>query len=124
MGTGFFSRLQLSLSVAIALSLAALAPRRAKADESDYRPENPGWNGLSDLFALARTVGLRPEMRAAIEWGELGPDDGLVIVYPRVEPDLARLREFVLRGGRALLADDFGAARPTFEALGLARGEP
>ena len=95
----------------------------ARADESDYRPENPEWNGLSELFAVARSAGVRPEMRAELPWDELGVDDGVAIIYPRVAVDTARLRDYLSRGGRALVADDFGAAGPTFEAFGLARGQ-
>ena len=95
----------------------------ARADESDYRPENPEWNGLSELFAVARTAGVRPEMRAELPWDELSPDDGIAIIYPRVAVDVGRLRDYLSRGGRALVADDFGAAGPTFEAFGLTRGE-
>ncbi|HJZ88709.1 MAG TPA: DUF4350 domain-containing protein [Polyangia bacterium] len=109
----------------LALSFVLLVcAASARAAEPDYRPDNEGWNGLSELFMLARVAGVRPEVHSTIDWGELGPDDGLAILYPRSAPDLGRLRAFVARGGRVLLADDFGAAEPTFAGLGLSRGEP
>jgi hypothetical protein len=106
-----------------AMVLLVLTGGVALAEESDYRPENEGWNGLSELFAAARTAGVRPEMRAELPWDELGPDDGVAIIYPRVAIDVGKLRDYLSRGGRALVADDFGAAASTFEAFGLARGE-
>jgi len=106
-----------------AILLVILTGGAALAEESDYRPENEGWNGLSELFAAARTAGVRPEMRAELPWDELGPDDGVAIIYPRVAIDVAKLRDYLSRGGRALVADDFGAAAGAFEAFGLVRGE-
>src|SRR5215470_16728315 len=107
-----------------AILLVILASGAALAEESDYRPENEGWNGLSELFAAARTAGVRPEMRAELPWDELSPDDGVAIIYPRVAVDVTRLRDYLARGGRVLLADDFGAAASAFESFGLTRGEP
>jgi hypothetical protein len=107
-----------------AIFLLLLSGGVAWAEESDYRPENEGWNGLSELFTIARTAGVRPEMRAELPWDELGPDDGIAIIYPRVSVDVGRLRDYLARGGRALVADDFGAAASVFESFGLARGQP
>src|SRR5262249_47658514 len=107
-----------------AIVLLLLSGGAAWAEESDYRPENEGWNGLSELFAAARTAGVRPEMRAELPWDELGRDDGVAIIYPRVSVDVGRLRDYLARGGRALVADDFGAAASVFESFGLARGQP
>jgi hypothetical protein len=110
--------------VLVSACLLALVPAAAAADENDYRPENEDWNGLSELFAIARSAGLRPEMRAEIAWDQVGEDDGVAILYPRVQPDAARLRDYVAHGGRALLGDDFGAAAPVFTSFGLERVAP
>ena len=41
------------------------------AGDDDYGPDNAGWNGLRDLFALARGLGLEPQARAELVWDEI-----------------------------------------------------
>jgi hypothetical protein len=108
----------------LALAAAVSASVRASADESDYRADNTAWNGLSDLYALARDQGITPETRALLDWDQLGPGDGVLVLYPRVRLDPARLEQFVRLGGHALVADDFGAAGKLFAAFGISRAQP
>jgi hypothetical protein len=102
--------------------LALAAP--ARADSNDYRFDNASWNGTSEFAALLAAAGLRPVMRAELDWGEIGPGDAVVILYPRVDLDPDALRAFVEEGGRLLLGDDFGSAAAALSAFGIERGEP
>lgn len=113
-------RIQLTiLSVALATALAA-GP--AHATVRDYDPDNPEWNGLSDLSAIAQAQGLTLQATDHIDWSQLDPDkDVLVIMYPNDAVDAGQITAWLRAGGRALLADDFGSLDPVFSELGLAR---
>jgi hypothetical protein len=89
--------------------------------EGDYLPDNPEWNGLGDLFALARGLGMEPELRAEIVWDELGDDAVLLVLYPRAPLDEAAFVGYLQGGGRLLLADDFGSADALLARLALTR---
>ncbi len=106
-------------AIALVLLLAAGSGATARADELDYRAENGGWNGLSELFALARGDGRAIEVGSAIDWDHLGPQDILLLMYPRSDVDPRALRDFVRSGGRLILADDFGRGGPLFAALDI-----
>src|SRR5262249_33766708 len=91
-------------------ALVLLMTSAVHAGEADYRLDNEGWNGTSELAVLARAAGLVPEMRANLDWSALGEADGVMILYPKRPLDARRLRAFVAGGGRVLVADDFGSA--------------
>ena len=65
----------LALALPLLLAAGSGAVAIARADELDYRAENGGWNGLSELFALARGDGRAIEVGSAIDWDHLGPQD-------------------------------------------------
>ena len=98
--------------------IAACAPAFA---EGDYAPDSTAWNGLSELFEVAREAGC--EMRAAdtLDWSSLDGREVLWFVYPRTSIDADKLARFIAAGGRAVIADDFGAAALALDALGLHR---
>ena len=88
---------------------------------SDYGLENPSWNGLRDFVRLAqsRDIVLRPV--STLDYGTLGPNDRLVVIYPLRTMDADPFARFVVDGGRVLLADDFGASEAVLERLDIAR---
>jgi hypothetical protein len=89
--------------------------------DGDYGPDNTAWNGLRDFFALARGLGLRPELHADIVWDDLGDDTALFVLYPRGTIDANTFVSYVGGGGRLVLADDFGTSEALLERLGLTR---
>lgn len=112
-----------------ALSQPAAAPAvRAGADIDmsggrDYQPGHKGWNGLSGLHALAASLGCPLQPRATLEWDALSGQDVLFFLYPETAPDEEHLLSFLTSGGRAVLADDFGAAAGALRRLGIDRRE-
>src|SRR5579883_1976714 len=74
----------------------------------DYQVGHQGWNGLSELAALAGGLGCPVEARGALEWDALGGRDVLFFVYPETAPAPEALLGFLAAGGRMVLADDFG----------------
>src|SRR5262249_2887647 len=103
--------------VAAALMLAG-APSLAA---TDYRLDSGDWNGLSRLADEARANGCELTTSDALDWSALDGHDVLWFVYPRTAVDGARLRRYLEAGGRALLADDFGAADGALAALEIHR---
>jgi hypothetical protein len=89
----------------------------------DYQVTHKGWNGLSSLAALAASLGCPLQPRATLEWDALSGQDVLFFLYPETAPDAEHLLSFLTSGGRAILADDFGAAAGALRRLGIDRRE-
>lgn len=110
----------ISLALGIVLLITWLYPVNA-----DFWFSNPGWNGLGDLarsrraleIPLAELAALDPRNYTALI---VGPSRGFT---PR---EVQAVRAFLSKGGRVVIADDFGTANELLEALGapvrLARG--
>ncbi len=119
------------LIAAAVLAVAALIGRDSVigtaaaqgADISDYDPGSTAWNGMATFVGLAEGMGFEVTPVSSLEWGELGANDILFLVYPlqRVEP--SRLDAFVQAGGNVVIADDFGEGRDAMSRLGLLRAE-
>ncbi len=84
---------------------------------SDFRVENPLWNGVKAVTSdyhiqpLASLAGLPPS-----------PYGASLIVIPYLNfkiTELEQLRSFVSQGGRLILADDYGYGNRVLEYLGL-----
>src|SRR5687767_599623 len=84
----------------------AVAPTDGPGTAGDYRIDNPGWNGLTDLVALGRGLQLAVSIPERIDWDKLGKGDLVMVLYPRIKLDARDLVAFVGRGGSLVLADD------------------
>jgi hypothetical protein len=89
--------------------------------EADYDYQNSEWNGLSDWYRHETARGRRLRMDVALELTSHPLDVPLVLVYPTRALPVPELVAFVERGGRLLVADDFGTSGPLVQALGLTR---
>lgn len=104
--------------VAAALGVAAVA---AASSSSDYRLDSREWNGLGRLADEAHAAGCTLTATETLDWSTLGPRDAVWFVYPRSVVDGGALRRYLEAGGRALIADDFGAADAALAALEIRR---
>jgi hypothetical protein len=113
------------IALAVAAPLVGLAlPALAQSVEiSDYDPRSQAWNGMATFVGLAEGMGYEVTPVSSLEWGELGANDILFLVYPlqRVEP--GRIDAFVQAGGNVVIADDFGEGKDAMSRLGLLRAE-
>jgi hypothetical protein len=114
-------RTTLLIALSLTVLLGAPAPVCAAPETSDYRPDSPAWNGLSRFVAEAQAQGCAVTSADSLDWKALGPRDVLFFIYPQSPVDPEALGEYLAKGGRLLLADDFGAAAPAFAALQLQR---
>ncbi|HZS39349.1 MAG TPA: DUF4350 domain-containing protein [Polyangia bacterium] len=101
--------------------LLLLASSAAARAAGDYSPASTEWNGLSRLVDVAAASGCRVQPTDQLDWSELGAHDVLWFVYPRAAVDAGKLDRWLQAGGRAVVADDFGAADAALRALGIRR---
>jgi hypothetical protein len=108
---------------AVALLLVVATGGAAWASASaDYAPASTEWNGLSRLFEVARESHCTIKAEDELDWSSLQATDVLWFVYPRAPIDAQNLHRWLASGGRAVIADDFGAAGPALHSLGIGRG--
>ncbi|MBI4957437.1 MAG: DUF4350 domain-containing protein [Myxococcales bacterium] len=69
------------------------------------------WEGCSQLLELAQSeLGeARVLVRASLDWTELGPNDGLLLLHPEQSLDSEEAAAFMKAGGRLAVLDDYAA---------------
>jgi hypothetical protein len=91
------------------------------SETGDFSPSSSDWNGLSDFVELAEDNGMQVEVSSQVDYGDLTRDDVLIFVHPTNSIDVDNAAEYVVDGGRMLVADDFGAAGPMLDRLDVTR---
>lgn len=76
---------------------------------------------MAQFVALAEGMGFEVSAVSELEWGTLGRNDILFVVYPQHRVDPKRLSDFIAAGGNAVIADDFGEAAEAMTQLGVLR---
>ena len=104
--------------VAVGVMLAAT---RALAAGGDYRLDSHEWNGLGRLADEADAAGCAIAATETLDWSALDARDVVWFVYPRTAVDGGKLRRWLEAGGRAVIADDFGASDAALAALDIRR---
>ncbi|MCU1280016.1 MAG: hypothetical protein JWM53_3562 [bacterium] len=94
---------------------------RALASSGDYRLDSREWNGLGRLHDEAVAAGCALSATETLDWSALDARDVVWFVYPRTAVDGGMLRRYLEAGGRAVLADDFGASDAALAALSIRR---
>jgi hypothetical protein len=108
-------------AVLAVLLLTSLVGRALAAGYDGYDPADEEWYGLSAFAELAAAQGATLEVGGTLS-SSLGSDvPAVLLLYPKGVIDPAGLRAFLERGGRALLADDFGRADALLPAFSLRR---
>lgn len=101
--------------------LVVVAATRALAAGGDYRLDSREWNGLGRVGDEAVAAGCTMTASDALDWSTLDARDVVWFVYPRTAVDGGMLRRYLEAGGRAVLADDFGASDAALAALEIRR---
>jgi len=107
---GRFRRTAVQLATC-ALTLLVLLWNRP-AFGAAFEVNDSSWEGTSELLALARDrLGVqRVRIVRKLDFGELKPADGVLILHPEVELDFREISAFLAAGGRLAVLDDFGSA--------------
>ena len=111
--------------VAVSLLLSAFVvtmPSVVKASD-DYDVQSGDWNGLQELVRIAQQVDVELRPTRVLDWSEVRRGDGLLIIYPRANIELADLSGFLDDGGRLALMDDFGDAGPLLRWFQVSRSD-
>lgn len=122
-GTSSLGRLALVLAVVL---LGLLGPQ-GRAVAAPFDLAGSDWEGCAELVRLARSDlgSTRVVATAQIDFHELKPEDGLVLLYPEKSLDVEELSKFMHAGGRVVLLDDFGRGDSLLRHFGLERvGSP
>lgn len=109
-------------SVAWSLLLVALLLITQTADAA-FSLNDSSWEGTSDLLTLAREkLGKqRVELVATLDWGELKPADGVIVIHPEVDIDYDEASAFMRDGGRIAVLDDHGKGASFLERFQIHR---
>ena len=81
------------------------------------------WEGGTELVRLARAeLGTtRVVATTQVDFAELTPDDGLLLLYPERTLDVGELTKFMHAGGRVIMLDDFGRGESLLTTFGMKR---
>lgn len=105
--------------LAVVVGLLVAAGARA----ASFEGQDSSWRGTSELVDLARRR-LGPErvvVTGTLDYGALGPSDGVLVLRPEVALDFEQLSAFLRAGGRLAVLDDYGAASGFFERFHIRR---
>jgi hypothetical protein len=110
---------KLAAIVAVLLVVGRAAPAHA----APFDLAGSDWEGCAELVRLARAeLGpLRVVATAQIDFHELKPDDGLLLLYPEKNLDVDELSKFMRAGGRVVMLDDFGRGDSLLRHFGMER---
>jgi hypothetical protein len=94
-----------------------------RAAQAAFECADPGWEGTSELLAIARqTFGSsRVRLVSELDYAELRPGDRIVILHPQTQLDAASLTAFLEAGGRLALLDDFGTSEALLDRFSIRR---
>lgn len=97
--------------------------RPAPAVAAPFEIGDTSWEGGSELYEIVRAeLGeSRVKPVGVLDWDEVRAEDGILVLYPQKEMDLAESREFMLAGGRLAILDDFGEGDKLLSKFGIER---
>jgi hypothetical protein len=81
------------------------------------------WEGTSEFVRLAKAELGAGKVVATnvIDFADLKPDDGVVLLYPERSLDVDELAKFMRAGGRVIMLDDFGRGESLLVNFGMKR---
>jgi len=94
----------------------ALLPTLAQAEE--LRIQETAWNGLSELRTIG-TAYVAAQYAPRVDVEKLPETDALLIIHPVHPLPVDELAQFMRRGGRVAIADDFGTGQRFLETFGM-----
>ncbi len=113
--------------VALAITCAAVlsfSPTNARGNAFDL--DDTTWQGCSLFIELASSIlgSERVVVKQHLDWENLRPEDGLMLIHPAepINPD--DLSAFLRAGGRVAVMDDFGASSEILGRYHIERTQP
>jgi hypothetical protein len=111
-------------SFIVLLTLVCLGVARPVSAAFD--PADTGWEGCSQLLALAKHEIGEEHVRVieSIDYSMLEPEDALVFLHPTVDIRFHPLAAFLAAGGRAAVIDDHGRGAALLGRFHIHRANP
>lgn len=111
---------------ALFLTVIVSAAPRHRGSEGAFETADTSWEGTSQLVALAieRLGRERVRVTATLDYGELTPADGILILHPEVDLAFEPMSRFLRSGGRLTLLDDYGRGSALLQRFGIRRIAP
>jgi hypothetical protein len=112
---------ELAARMLLVILVVLLAPARAHAAPFDVNDST--WEGCSELFEIARTELGAARVRAVgvLNWEEVTPDDGVLVLHPLQPMDPDETAAFMKAGGRLAIVDDYGVGDETLRRFHIER---
>ncbi|WP_437331308.1 DUF4350 domain-containing protein [Sorangium sp. So ce394] len=112
--------LQAALAALVAL-IALLASARTASAAFDVN--DTSWEGCSEFLEIARAeLGVaRVHPVAVLDWSQIGPEDGILVLHPMQSLDADETTSFMKAGGRLAIVDDFGRGDDTLRRFQIER---
>ncbi len=101
----------------IALFVLALLAGKFFLSEADFSMANPSWNGV---YGMARETAARP-LYGTADLSSIDDNSTLLVISPArnyTANESLAVASFLYRGGRVVVADDFGQANSLLAAIG------
>lgn len=107
--------------VALVALIALLAPARTASAAFDVN--DTSWEGCSEFLEIARAeLGVaRVHPVAVLDWSQIGPEDGILVLHPMQSLDADETTSFMKAGGRLAIVDDFGRGDDTLRRFQIER---
>jgi hypothetical protein len=104
-------------------AIVAILLFETRADAAPFDLAGSDWEGCAELVRLARAElgSARVVATGQIDFHELKPDDGLLLLYPEKNLDVDELSKFMRAGGRVVMLDDFGRGDSLLRHFGMER---
>jgi hypothetical protein len=98
--------------------LGAASARGAAFDVNDTT-----WEGCSELYGIAVTELGEGRVRAVavLDWSEVSPSDGVLVLHPLQTMDAEETTAFMKAGGRLAIVDDYGRGEETLRRFHIER---
>ena len=105
---------------------AVLLTTSSLAAAAAFDSTDTGWEGCSQLFALAKDeLGTnRVRVIQSLDYSALVPSDAVIFLHPTVDIRFHPLAAFLAAGGRAAVIDDYGKAAGLLERFHIHRANP
>jgi hypothetical protein len=105
---------------AVALLTLLFLARSAAA--SPFDPAGHDWEGYADFVELARAkLGSSLVVTQHLDFGDVHPEDSLILVHPERRLDVDSLSSFMASGGNVVLLDDFGMGEALLRRFDIRR---
>jgi len=108
----------LAAALGVAVMVSAGAAFGAAFDVADTT-----WEGCSELYGIAVSeLGeSRVKAVAVLDWSEIGPSDGVLVLHPLQSMDPEETTAFMKAGGRLAIVDDYGRGDETLRRFHIER---